>query len=282
MDNSFVADFDGDGKADRAYVRANSANDGEAVWFVVSTATGAPGVPGIPWGSKMAPGIPANGRFFVADFDGDGKADRAFVRATSATDGDGCWYVVSTASGAPGVSGIPWGSKMAPGMPANGRYYVADFDGDKKADRMFINDAGDIYIVSTSTGPVIPGWLWGKKPNGWPALSGAQFFVADVNGDGKADLIMVNQAGQWYAVSGTNSPIAENGFKWGQQFPGWPGNGRFYIGDFDGDGKADRAYLRDNDAAWHAVGTGSGAPGIVGIPWGSQPYGWPLPSSIRK
>jgi hypothetical protein len=218
-------------------------------------------------------------QLFAADFDGDGKADRVLVNP------EGGWFVL-TATGECGLPTIPWGSKI-PGWPGDGFYLVADFDGDGKADRMFIHPDGKEFAVSTASGaPGMPGFPWGSSPPGFPGSGPlARYFAADVNGDKKADLIMLRRSdARWFPIAGgSGAPIkTEPGFVFGDPAaPGWPGDGFYLVADFDGDGKADRAYL-NQEGRWFVVSAASGAPGVSGIPWSSLPLGWPRPDYVLE
>src|SRR5258706_4774026 len=76
------------------------------------------------------------------------------------------------------------------------RFYVADFDGDGKADRFvfkcinwafpylgMLKSSGTAFAVAHRFDHVLPSWQM---------TPGDQFFVGDFNGDGKDDLFVFN------------------------------------------------------------------------------------------
>jgi Ca2+-binding RTX toxin-like protein len=71
-------------------------------------------------------------------------------------------------------------------------------------------------------------------------------FYADVNGDGRADLVRVNHAGTNVAVhlgrtDGTWGGVALNGYD-----PGWGSAGKYGLADINGDGRTELVFAADN------------------------------------
>jgi hypothetical protein len=245
-----LGDFDGDGKTDRAFV------DRDGRWHVVCTETGQPPAH-IPWGSKAAPGWDDPANICLGDFDGDGKIDRVYVPP------DGKWHVICSSTGQPPPN-IPWGSQI-PGWGNRGIYF-GDFDGDGKTDRVLITPDGKWHVVCSSTGQPPPTIPWGSQIPGWP---GAGIMLGDFDGDGKTDRAFVDRDGRWHVVcTETGQPPAH--IPWGSKAaPGWDDPANIYLGDFDGDGKTDRAYVA-SDGEWHVILSSTGQP-PPNIPWGSRP-----------
>ena len=172
------------------------------------------------------------------------------------------------------VAGFPPGHRIA-GFPCWGRYFFADFTGNGIQDRAYLREDGKWFVTDgTNGGPGVPGIPWGDQPTGWPGLG--RFACADFDGDGIAERCYLHSDGSWYMVDQNGSPGVGN-IPYGQQIPGWPGNGHYLINDFDGDGKVDRIYIHpgDRDGRWYFVSSASGAPGSTSIPWGSTIPGWP-------
>jgi hypothetical protein len=122
-------------------------------WFAVNTATGHYDIPHLQ--GDHVPGWPADGRYFVADFNGDGKDDRCFVRP------DGHWFAVNTATGHYDIPHLQ--GDHVPGWPADGQYICKDFNKDSIADRCYVHPEGRMYVVNSATGQGdIPGYEWGR------------------------------------------------------------------------------------------------------------------------
>ncbi|WP_380281969.1 FG-GAP-like repeat-containing protein [Kitasatospora purpeofusca] len=153
----------------------------------------------------------------------------------------------------------------------SGRVRWADFDGDGRPDYLTVEDNGAVKV-----------WLnRGGDPagaNGWQGLGQvatgvttdrSRVRLADFNGDGKADYIVVNPDGS------VNAWLNHGG----DQVAPWESVGRIATGvtnrqdqvrfaDFDGDGRADYLVIEDNGAVkvWlNRGGDPAGSAGWYGI-----------------
>lgn len=135
---SLGADFDGDRKADRCIVNRQTGQ-----WYIIhSSGTDAQN---IGWGSVW-PGQGAAHTPLAADFDGDGKADRCIVNRQT-----GQWYVIHSSGTDP--QRIGWGSTWLGQTPSH-IPFAADFDGDKKADRVLVEPrTGAWHILYSQNRP---------------------------------------------------------------------------------------------------------------------------------
>jgi|GEM_PF-3683738 len=123
--------------------------------------------------------------------------------------------------------------------------YVADVNGDGKADIVGFGKSGVSVALSIGDG-FGNGSLWtnefGINYGGWKNFSQYPRCVADVNGDGKADIIGFSYDGVNVALS--NGEKFERAVKWRDGFgikAGWKNFNQHprFIADVDGDGKAD-------------------------------------------
>ncbi len=267
----FFADVTGDGKADSIYVQDNGT-------VYVAPSTGSSFGTWTPW---IQAGNGDASRYFFVDVNGDGKADLVYI------EGSGNIYV-ALSTGAGFSNWAPWIYAFGNG---NLSYYrFADFDGNGKADVVYIEPAaedagslltsGNIYVaVSTGSSFVSPytvttisdGGKGGGTINvvtltprftspfaGW---SMNQYFLADVNGDGKADLILMDK-------NTTNVYVAlSDGYSFSSQISWWgsignstaASNHRFRFADINGDGKEDLIFLDEDGGGqiYVAYSTGS-------------------------
>jgi hypothetical protein len=186
------------------------------------------------------------------DVNGDGKADLVFAAATGnglyaytlLSNGDGTFALTggNPSTGAGLVSGGNWGGGYSP--------TCADVNGDGKTDVVLTAaTVNGLYVHTllskgdgtyTLTGSALAGsgsWLGGYSPIG-----------ADVNGDGRADVVMVarttsglyaytllSNGDGTYTLTGGNSSTSAGLIMGGADWSGYAASST----DFDGDGKSD-------------------------------------------
>jgi RHS repeat-associated protein len=273
-----VADVNGDGKSDlvHPYAHAADAHSGGVHPHVLVAHSNGDGSYGATewvaggWGW-------VEGNWQVADLNGDGKADLVMPHWRPASCG---WSghvngphlhvltLLSTGNGqfTAGEFANGWGG------PQLGRWQVADLNGDGKAD-----------LVMPHWRPASCGWSGhvngphlhvftllsngdgqftaGEYANGWGGPQLGSWHVADVDGDGKADLVMPH----WRAPASCGCGLAythfhalvlrstgDGGFAGGEYANGWGGPqlGSWQVADVNGDGKADLVMPH-----WRAAGS---------------------------
>jgi hypothetical protein len=167
---------------------------------------------------------------YFADVNGDGKADAIAVNNDTVT------VRLST------------GTSFGPNQDwTGGPYYgtagtfFADVTGNGKADAIVVNNTTITVRLSTGTS-FGPNQDW--TPAGWvqfPFTGVLGIFFADVNGDGKADAIVVSD------TTVTVYPSNGTSFGPGQDWTGGPyyGTRGTYFADVNGDGKADAIVVND-------------------------------------
>ncbi len=231
-------DFNGDGRSDVVVQNANSIalylSQGSALaptWIVTGD------IPG--W-----EGIRGGDRFYVGDFDGDGRDD---IYVVNFTDWSIPYLGMLRATGA-GFESVARYDLQLPGwgdMRSNDQFYVADFNGDKRDDLVVFNgrdwSVGYLELLA-STGTrlqavrryddVLPGWGQ-MRPND-------QFYIADFEGDERDDVWVFN-GDDWSIAYLEMLHSTGSGLQYWRRFddqlPGWGAmrqHDQFYPANFDG------------------------------------------------
>jgi hypothetical protein len=190
----------------------------------------------------------------IVDFNGDGKSDLLFVN--NVTNGVAVWQMDGSKVVAnPQVGVMPQGFHIAS---------TGDFNGDGKTDLLMINDSTHDASIWQMNGTEVAS----KATIGTINAVGGWDFVGtgDFNGDGKSDLLFLNDKTHGVAIWQMNgnqvtssSQIAVMNAAGGWHFAD--------IGDFNGDGKSDLLFLNDKThdvAVWQMNGTSIVSGSVVG------------------
>jgi len=210
-----LGDVNGDGRAD--LVRFDGY-----VHLSLSTGNGF-GAP-VYWGGTIPANLVENFAG-IGDINGDGFADIVW------TDGSSTLARFSTSSGFGGQLAI--GSADGDSEGAAYPILVGDVNGDGRADVVTGRNVR-LSIGNTLAGPV----LWGP----YLIASAGRWVLADLNGDGFADLIFVGGADTiaYYSNGGTFiGPVPVGSADCTDDGAGGCSNTPIAVGDFDGDGRAD-------------------------------------------
>lgn len=169
---------------------------------------------------------------FFADVNGDGKADWIQVSAVS----NNAWVGLSNGDGS--FTTWTWQSANV-GSASNYQHFFADVNGDGKADWIQVTRtfASNDASVGLSNGDGSFTWTWHSGTI--KSATMAQHFFADVNGDGKADWIQVDQSLNNAAVGLSNGDGSFTTWTWQSVIMGSMDNYQHFFADVNGDGKAD-------------------------------------------
>lgn len=204
-----AGDFNGDGKTDLALIDTYANSGTDLILYVALSngdgtfTLGAPQTFAGDWGDYNP---------LVGDFNGDGKADLAFTSvcnrqalyAGSCSSGDNNTVVLATSNGA-GVFSLGAGQNLGTATGWADYYaFTGDFNGDGKTDLVFnstcqnkpgdltcmVGNANLVYTaLSNGSGGFTLSALQNFGSSGWGDYPVSVDLTADVNGDGRTDLV---------------------------------------------------------------------------------------------
>lgn len=224
--SDMLADVNGDSKADAIVVHENS-------WHVALSTGSSFDTPSI-WISNYPDSS------MVADVNADGKADAIAFDTTQAR------WSVALSAGTAFAAPTAWNE----GFGSTSRdQAVGDVDGDRKADAVVFSTyktqnggTGCKWEVARSTGSAFDGnETWHAEK----CSDKHRWTLADVNGDKKLDLaVFYYDVSSWFVHVSTGANfepprLAFAGLGQGVRLPDFPDNAEAFVGDVNGDNKAD-------------------------------------------
>jgi hypothetical protein len=227
-----AGDVNGDGRADLIAVNYYPASNTGSTWVTTSSGTGfsAPQ----PWSDQAFGGTAA---MLAGDVNGDGKTDLIAVSFSTAAQSGSTWVMTSTGTG----FALPqqWSNLAFHGTSA---ILAGDVNGDGRTDLIAVSysrahGTGSTWVMtSTGTGFNAPEMWSSDRFTGTSAI-----LAADVNGDGRTDLVAVSYDTTRSAGSVSVTLSTGTGFRTPEVWSTQPfsGNAAILAGDVNGDGRAD-------------------------------------------
>lgn len=237
----YTGDFNGDGKDDILVHNGNSIliyrSNGSQLDVVFSAVERVPG----SW--QFQPGD----RFYVGDFNGDGKDEVAVFNGTN-------WvmeYLGLLADD--GNNGLKLIARYDNSMPnwdftPGDKFYVADFNGDGKKDLFVFNGSNwaipYVGMLRSNGASFTLVKRYDANMPGWQMRPGDRHFVGDFTGNGQEDLWVFNGSNwsiPYLGMLRSTSSALSMSKRYDASMPGWQmrANDKHYVGDLNGDGKAD-------------------------------------------
>lgn len=236
-------------------------------WPVMATFT--PGIFGAAHADANGKSASSGTKFFFADINGDGKADKVYWNPTY--DSGRPQVFLSNGNGSFASSAVVHTAGAS--TSADTRYFYADVNGDGKSDEIQWNPALNsghtrVYLATTNgnfSSTVV------DNPEGTSAGTTTQYNFADVNGDGKADKIYWNgtvDAGHSRVYLATTGGSFSGTVVSGAEGASTTAGTIYYYADVNNDGKDDQiwwnpglnsgktmVYLSDGDGTFTASST---------------------------
>mgnify|MGYP001305641189 CR=1 FL=1 len=273
----FLADLTGDGRADIV----GFGNAG--VWVSLNNGNGtfqAPQMVVANFGYNAGSWRVERHPRFLADLTGDGRADIVGFG------NDGVWVSLNNGNGtfqAPQMVVANFGYNAGSWRVERHPRFLADLTGDGRADIVGFGNDGVWVSLNNGNGtfqaPQMVVGNFGYNAGGWRVERHPRF-LADLTGDGRADIVGFGNAGVWISLNNGNGTFQAPQMVVGN-FGYDAGNWRVerhprFLADLTGDGRADIVGF-GNDGVWVSLNNGNGtfqAPQMVVGNFGYIAGGW--------
>lgn len=238
-----VADFDGDGVSDIAYI-FNDDGDVSVDVFVSSGTSFA----SQRWITKQDE-FQDNQSFHVADVNGDGLADIVHILHTDSEYFNSSSFVSNVYLNQEGSFTIqPWMSWWFHNQYieiASRKWFSGDFNGDGLGDFAYVykdnfSISVDVY-VSDGTTATRQSWLY--QASSFPSSSHSEFHLVDANGDGLPDIAHTHGSSQMSIDVMLNDGSSFQHSNWIASTGNFTEHSKWLPSDYNGDGLTDLAYV---------------------------------------
>lgn len=236
-DTLLLGDVNGDGRPDLI------ARPGGDLWVYA----------GPSWTTRNSAGTgwEALDQFAIADLNGDGHPD--LVGRNPALDNGTLWLYPGDGTADPWTAAPTW---IGTGWNLADTVLLGDLTGDGHPDILVRDTSGNLWIYpssgATTGNPFTVPRTWAGT--GWGTASALA--LADVDGDGYADLVDLEQDGSmWIYLTASTTPIRVTG--------DWSTTTAMLVGDVTGDGRPDLVTRDTSGALWVHPNNGS----TTGDPW---------------
>ena len=243
-----VADVDADGRADVVGFKPT-----RGVWVALSPGPGPGFGPKTKWSIEFKWwGTQNLHPRMMGDVNGDGRADIVAFKA-----GQGVYVALSNGAGFDPKS--LWTAEFSnPGSQDQNPRMVGDVDGDGIADIVRFRAGRGVHVALSNGAGFDPKTTWSTEFKWWGTQDQNPRMLADVNGDGLADIVAF-QAGQGVYVALSNGAGFDPMSLWSTEFKhiGTQDSSPRMVGDVDADGRADLVASRAGRGVYVALSNGA-------------------------
>ncbi|MFC9797253.1 FG-GAP-like repeat-containing protein [Streptomyces sp. NPDC127584] len=222
--------------------------------------------------------------YHLADLNGDGRDD--YIKVA------GDYRIAGWLNGSDNPAGTPtWNylGLIGPPLPATDIVDFADIDGDHRADLLVIGGGGNGYINAFhNAGPGSSGgWRWNPLGRIAPGVGapGSLVRMADINGDSRADYLVMGRDNGSVQAWINNGPSASSDSGWAWDAAGMIASGvgvpaqQIVFADVTGDGRADYLSMGADNGSVTLWENGGPATGWAWYPRGRIAGGAGAPSA---